>query len=330
MRGYRLSTSDRVYDTTMSAGVYTLEPGDTPDKAFRRADAALYEAKARGKNTFELWRPGGLAHLAEGRTWSPQLKNALDEGRVEIHLQPIVSLADEQIVFHEALCRIRRVDGGQFEPAAFINHAERLGLTPALDCRVLDLTAQLLAQDEHLKIFVNFSTSSFDNHELLEHLHQVLETLPAGRLGIEITEHTSLSDFNRATTELTALKALGSLIAIDDFGVGFSSFSQLAAIPSDLIKIDGRFAADDSNNPADSAIARAITNVAHAYGKHVVIEGIETAHAAQTALEIGIEYAQGWYYGKPVPVSPAARIRFEESPLPARSGVRRTGVPECG
>ena len=301
-RDYRLVTAEGVYDVSISLGLYMLEDGETIGRAFRRADEALYEAKARGKNRMQTWTPGGLGKLTPSRSWSPVLKDALRHGRIDAFLQPIVRLSDGSVAFHEALCRLRTAAGEYVPPGAFLEHAERLGLMPAIDRRMLQHAQTLLTADPTLSLFVNFSASSFDDDELFADLEDVLQALGPRRLGIEITEHTALRDFGRATVRLARIRTLGAWIAIDDFGAGFSSFAQLASVPSDLIKIDGRFAHRIEAGTED-AVAEAISKIAHAFGKQVVAEGIETEQAAATAAALGIEYGQGYYFGGPTPAA---------------------------
>jgi predicted signal transduction protein with EAL and GGDEF domain len=135
---YRLRTPEGIFDITISAGSYALEAGDTPAHAFGRADQALYEAKARGKTKAHRWCGTPGAAMSASRAWSPKLKDAVNEGAVEAHLQPIVSLGSGQLVFHEALCRIRGRVGQPLAAAAFIQHAEMLGLMPQIDLRMLE------------------------------------------------------------------------------------------------------------------------------------------------------------------------------------------------
>ncbi len=295
---YRLRTAEEVFDITISAGIYPLEPGDTPEQAFGRADQALYEAKARGKNKAHRWCGTPPTTISASRAWSPKLKDALHDGTLEAHLQPIVSLRDGQVAFHEALCRIRSRVGQPVPAAAFIEHAETLGLMPQIDLRILEQVGALLRDDDGLRVFVNLSASSFDDELVSSSLERLLTDLAPNRLGIEITEHTSLRDLEHTVQRLERLRSLGALVAIDDFGTGFSSFQHLATLPCDLVKIPPSLSI---GGEASEAIAAAITTVAHAYERTVIIEGIETAAQAQTAKQLGIEYAQGWHYGHPIP-----------------------------
>ena len=121
-----------------------------------------------------------------------------------------------------------------------------------------------------------------------------------------MTEHTALADLDRAAETLARFRAQGALVAIDDFGLGFTSFAELATLPCDIVKIPGSFTDAVQPNADTTVIASAITNIAHHYGKQVVIEGVESAEQARRAKQIGIEYAQGWHYGQPLPSTEAA------------------------
>jgi diguanylate cyclase (GGDEF)-like protein/PAS domain S-box-containing protein len=301
-RDYRLPTAGGMLDVTLSAGIYTVEPNDGGERALRRADEALYRAKEHGKNRLERWEANPIPMIGAARGWSPAIKDALREDRLDLYLQPIVSLSDGSVAFYEALCRLRSPDGEMLAAGQWIAHAERLGLMPSIDIRMLEKVQNVLVRNDELHVFVNLSSSSFHDISVLGRLERTLRSVPQGSLGIEITEHTTLSDRERATDVLTRFRALGAVVAIDDFGLGFTSFSELANLPCDIVKIPGSFG-DGQSDDDTPAIAAAITSVAHHYGKSVVIEGIETAAAARQAKLLGIEYAQGWHYGKPAPAS---------------------------
>ncbi len=302
-RDYRLATPGGVLDVTLSAGVYTVGPDEGGELALRRADEALYRAKEHGKNRLERWGANPVPTIGAARGWSPTIKDALRDDRIDLYLQPIVSLPDGSVAFYEALCRLRTPDGEVLAAADWIAHAERLGLMPSIDIRMLERVQSLLTRDDELHVFVNLSSSSFHDTTVLGRLERTLRSVRHGSLGIEITEHTTLSDRERAADVLTHLRTLGAVVAIDDFGLGFTSFSELANLPCDIVKIPGSFSEDGQPDQDTPAIAAAITTVAHHYGKSVVIEGIETAAGARQAKLLGIEYAQGWYYGKPAAAS---------------------------
>jgi diguanylate cyclase (GGDEF)-like protein/PAS domain S-box-containing protein len=327
-RDYRLPTAQGVFDITMSAGVYLLRCGDRTADALRHADEALYEAKARGKNTMHLWTGRGQQRPDATRKWSPVIKDALAADRLEAFVQPVVDLSTGEPRFHEALCRLRGEDGAYIAPNLFLGHAERLGLMPAIDRRMVENAERLLREDVCNGVFVNLSPSSFDDDELFDLLRTTLAGLAPGRLGLEITERTSLRDFDGAARKLTWLRKLGARIAIDDFGLGFSSFAQLGVLPCDLIKIS----ADLGGKSAVSrnSIVDAITTVAHAHGKAVVLEGVETAADAERARERGIEFAQGWYFGRPAPTTEPIRAARASMPSPATTLGWRTRPSAAG
>ena len=266
-RDYRLPTRGGTLDVTLSAGIYTVGPNDGGELALRRSDEALYRAKEHGKNRLERWDANPIPLIGAARGWSPTIKDALRDDRIDLYLQPIVSLPDGSVAFYEALCRLRAPDGEVLAAAEWIAHAERLGLMPSIDIRMLEQVQSLLIRDGELRVFVNLSSSSFHDTTVLGRLERTLRSVPHGSLGIEITEHTTLSDRERAADVLTRLRALGAVVAIDDFGLGFTSFSELANLPCDIVKIPGSFSDDGQPDEDTPAIAAAITTVAHHYGK---------------------------------------------------------------
>ncbi len=300
-RDFRLDADGITYDVTLSAGLYSLAVGDAPQLALRRADEALYRAKANGKNRAEAWGTSPLPWIGAARAWSPRIKDALRDDRVDLYLQPIVTLADETVTFHEALCRLRAEDGTIVPAKDWIEHAEQIGFMPSIDLRMIEKAEEILCSDRGLRVFVNISPSSFLDPRVLGRLDAALARVPRGSLGIEITEHTALADLGRAVETLSRFRAHGALVAIDDFGLGFTSFAELATLPCDIVKIPGSFTEGAQPNLDTEVIAAAITNIAHHYGKQVVIEGVEYAAGARRARQFGIEYAQGWHYGRPVP-----------------------------
>lgn len=302
VRDYRLRIGETVHDVTLSAGLYSLEGDDTPERALRRVDEALYRAKERGKNRSETWGDT-LQVLGSDRIWSVSIKDALHEGRIDLHAQPVVSLRDSSLAFHEALARIRRPDGTVVPACEWIEPAERLGLMPEIDVRMLENVEAALCGKQGLRLFVNLSASSFHDTRVLDRLQRALEVVPQGTLGVEITEHVALSEPGETLATLGRLVSLGAPVAIDDFGLGFTSFTDLATLPCDLVKIPAEFAGDHG----DLTIAGAIAAVAHHYGKRVVIEGVEDAAVAERASELGIEFAQGWHFGHPEPLPAADR-----------------------
>jgi len=301
VRDYRLESRVGVLDVSISLGLYELRKDETTQRALRRADEALYEAKAHGKDQQRAWKTGSVAVLTASRGWSPRIKDALRDNRIEAFLQPIVSLPSGRVAFYEALCRLKRVDGSYIAPAAFLSHAERFGLMSAIDGRMVDLAQGLLKERDDLKILVNLSASSFDDDNLLDHLRTILATVPAGSLGIEITEHVAMTDLAHATSELHTLKELGALVAIDDFGTGFSSFEHLRRLPADFVKVGNGFIEGLGADPVNDAILDGIVATAGALSMRVIAEGVETRATAALLQARKIPYAQGYLYARPLP-----------------------------
>lgn len=307
VREYQLETDSGILEVTLSAGVYELREGETSERALRRADEALYEAKAHGKNQQWAWRADNVSLLGAARGWSPRIREALRNDRIEPFLQPIVALPHGETVFYEALCRLRSNEGGYVTPAAFLDHAEQFGLITEIDRRMLEHAERLLRAHPDLKIFINLSATSLDDEQLVADLGDTLDTLPAGSLGIEITEHAAVTDLEHVRAELRRLKKLGALIAIDDFGVGFTSFEQLRRLPADLIKVGAPFVGGLGIDPVNDAILDGIVATASALSMRVVAEGVETRETAALLRLRDISFAQGYLYGRPALAESALR-----------------------
>ena len=174
---------------------------------------------------------------------------------------------------------------------------------PAIDMSILEQVTALLDRDAALRISINLDASSFDDDPIFHRLEQVLTSARGlrGRLGIEITEHTSLRCAERAEWRLRRLEELGCDVAIDDFGTGFSSFTHLRNLPANLVKISDNFVSDIDTDSTARALVEAIVTVAHALGKHVVAEGVERPEVAELLRGLDIKYAQGYLFGKPAP-----------------------------
>jgi EAL domain-containing protein (putative c-di-GMP-specific phosphodiesterase class I) len=290
---------------TTSAGVCALASCETANEALARATIALNAAKEDGRNRMINWAADDEKTALRAATldWSTRIKDALDEDRFVVYLQPIVELATGKVAQYEALARLRQPDDSIAPPAAFIPAAGRLGLMPALDRAILGKVVALLERDPSLRICMNLDAASFAEDSILDAVEQ-LAARPdlTGRLGIEITEHTSLRDTERANRRLERLKELNCIVALDDFGTGFASFKQLRDLPAHLVKISSTFVSHlDDEDSSSASLVNAIVTVARALGKRVVAEGVETAEGAEALKAYDIRYAQGYFFGRPAP-----------------------------
>ena len=250
-------------------------------------------------------------HHEEGRVVQ-MLLDALEQDRFVLHFQPVLNLRDGSKSHYETLVRIESDDGGLIMPGTFITTAERHGLIARIDYAVLRRVFAHLAgsrKGDDFTLAVNISAAHFGDSELRVWLEAAFaeKVVSPRQLVFEITETAALHNIAMARDFMGPLKALGCRFALDDFGVGFSSFEYLRLLPVDFVKIDGSFIRNLPESPEDRAIARAITEVAHATGRQVIAEFVEGPRHLELVTEMGVDYAQGYHIGRPEPDSPHAR-----------------------
>lgn len=236
-----------------------------------------------------------------------RIKSALKDGRIALYYQPIQNSADNRIQHFEALVRMFDHDGSLIMPAEIIPVAEQSNLIARLDYTVLGLALEKLAalRERHpeITISINLSASHLADSKIGELLKadMSLHGFDLANLIFEITETAALQNFPAASEFMRGLKSFGCRFALDDFGVGFTSFAQLRALPVDIIKIDGMFIKELHMNKQDQVFVKAMTDVAHSLGKEVVAEFVENEQIAQRLIEYGVDYLQGYFVGKPQP-----------------------------
>ncbi|MCG7983234.1 MAG: EAL domain-containing protein [Candidatus Thiodiazotropha lotti] len=300
-------------ETHVSASIgITIYPQDGTDSGMllQNADTAMYQAKEDGRNTYRFftWE---MNREAEGRiSMGAALRNAIRNDEFLLHYQPIVDIADGQIVGAEALIRWDSPERGRVRPDEFIPVAEESGLIvpigdwvlqqAALDLKLWDragLKMELLS--------VNVSTVQFQYEGFLEKMADLLKANQhlSSRLFLEITESVFLNEHREPGVRLGELRKQGISISIDDFGTGYSSLSYLKRFPVDKIKIDRSFVRDVTTDPEDAALCEAIIAMAHHLGLKVVAEGVETEAQWQFLRNSGCDYAQGYYFSQPLTVS---------------------------
>jgi diguanylate cyclase (GGDEF)-like protein len=285
-----------------------LAPAHAGDPAglLKRADLAMYDAKSssRGLRVYEADLdsndPSRLSLVAELRT-------ALNNGQVEVHVQPQARTATGQVGSVEALVRWEHPERGRIAPDEFIPVAERSGLIGPLTTRVLDLSLAAVAdwrrRGVDLGIAVNLSSRSLLDADLVDEVSRLLRRhdVPPGRLTLEVTESSVMADPARATALLHELRALGVRLSVDDFGTGYSSLSYLKRLPVDEVKIDRSFVTGLHDRGGDVAIVRAIVDLGRHLGLEVVAEGVEDQETWDLLGEMGCDMVQGWHLGRPMP-----------------------------
>ena len=324
---------DRAFTITTSIGIVLGgEPGVTPEDLLRRADLAMYRAKARGKNRYDTYAAETQASVLARMELLQDLRAAVERDdpgeEFVVHYQPTVALPSGDIVGLEALVRWRRPGRGLVAPAEFIPVAEETGLIVPLGHWVLReacgrARAWQLARPGRLplKLSVNLSARQFAQRDLAARVVAVLNEsgLPPDSLILEITESVMMDDAEETAAGLRALAELGVGLAIDDFGMGYSSLAQIRRFPLDYLKIDRHFVTDLGVDLDDTVIVSGIIGLAHALGMSVVAEGVETPQQMRHLLDLGCDVGQGYYFARPRPPEQIAGLLadWRSAPRPA-------------
>ena len=297
---------------TMSIGVALSEYGKSRDDLLHDADVAMYRAKDRGRGgQFALFDVDRMGGRSVGRLdLDTALHHVVERGEVEIHYQPLVSLADRSIIGAEALVRWNHPDHGLLLPNQFIQLAEDNGTILEIGRSVLEQACgQAKGWQEKfgiaLQIGVNLSARQFQQVSLADDIAGVLRStgIDPSKLSLEITESLAMDDVDVTTTILTRLHTLGVRLAIDDFGTGHSSLGYLARFPIDEVKIDQSFIRDIEQDPVKSAIVSAVVALSQAIGSTTVVEGVETQAQLDELRNLGCDMAQGFFFARPVSAS---------------------------
>lgn len=301
-----------------SIGV-SVAPRDSvnADQLLKNADLALYQAKAEGRANYRFFRPEMDEKMQTRRALELDLRRAVIDGEFELHYQPIMSAASGRISGFEALLRWNHPSRGTILPGEFVPLAEDLGLIVTLGEWVLRQACTVAAAwPSSVGIAVNLSPAQFRSDDLVRTVTTALAVsgIDPGRLELEITEGVLLVDTIETLKTLHSLRDLGVRFAMDDFGTGYSSLSYLRSFPFDKIKIDRSFVRGISSEPQALSIVRAVTDLARNLGMSTTAEGVETAEQLDHIRAEGCSEVQGYYLGKPMDATSAARLLEAASP----------------
>jgi diguanylate cyclase (GGDEF)-like protein/PAS domain S-box-containing protein len=298
----------------------------------READAAMYKAKRSGKARFELYNPALTANLVNRLDLENDLRKTLNGEQLELEYQPLVELSSGRIVGVEALVRWRHPEHGLIPPGRFIPIAEETAMIVDLgrwiledSCRRVQAWNLLRDGDFPLHLSVNLSARQFSDPSLVDDVRATLQRtgLRPDLLCLEITESVMMDDEEAAAGMLERLKELGVRLAVDDFGVGFSSLASLRRFPVDELKIDRSFVSGLIDDPNDSVIVSGVIGLAHALKLSVTAEGVETPEQHAQLVELSCDRAQGFAFSRPLSVE-----TFEQDYLPGVCPNGASAAPE--
>jgi diguanylate cyclase (GGDEF)-like protein/PAS domain S-box-containing protein len=296
--------------TTASIGIALSATGyERPHDVLRDADIAMYRAKSRGRGIHEVFDKTMHDRAVKLLKFETELRRSIERGELRVYYQPIVSLVSAKVMGFEALLRWQR--GDELVAAdEIVPIAEETGLILPIGQWVLrESLRQLATWPESLHMHVNLSAKQFLQPNLLDQIAAALAEsgVAAERLHLEVTESVVIDNAEAAAELLERLRATGVGISLDDFGTGYSSLSSLRQFPFDTLKIDRSFISTNGDRRNDE-IVRTISNLARILGMDVTVEGLESAEQVARMRELGIDYAQGFYFSPPVDAGRALAI----------------------
>lgn len=301
---------------SLSVGV-SLYPqhGHQVDTLMNRSEQALKRAKLNGGNDYFIYNQGLQVSSLDNLQLENELRRAIAHGELVLFYQPKVDLQSGKLLGFEALVRWHHEKKGLMLPGEFIGLAAETGLINDLTVEVLSQTCQQLRRwhDYGLKdvtVAVNIEARQLKRGNFLSMLDNVMEAsqVDGSKLEIEITESSLMDMPEKIKPILASIKSRDISISLDDFGTGYSSLSYLSQYPIDVLKIDRSFIRDISTNEQSAAIARAIIAMGHSLGMTLVAEGVENAKQRDFLHSEGCQVGQGYFYGKPMPVTEATKI----------------------
>lgn len=295
---------------TGSMGVVLFpDHGTSASELMMKADVAMYGAKGAGRNRIVVYSPDEeRVESPETRVdWLRVIREALENDEFVLYAQPILDLKTNRTIRHEILLRLRDRSGKIIPPGAFLDVAEQFGLSGDIDRWVLSKVMTVLndgSLGDEMSFAVNLSPRSLTDPELLSMISEKEDVAIIGpvRLVLEITESAAIYNIHVAKDFLRTLRGHGYEFALDDFGMGFSSFYQLKNLDVDYLKIDGSFIRNLSHDPVDKQLVIAMVQLARSLGKNTIAEFVEDEETLDMLRAIGIDCAQGFHIGRPRPL----------------------------
>ena len=326
IRDFRFIWEGKTFGIGVSVGLVVID-ADSGDvgRMLAAADATCYEAKNRGRDRVHIYRPKHeQGEQNVDLQMVSQINHAFELGNFRLYRQQIIPLGapDGGGLHYEVLVRMVDSRGNLIPPSGFIPSAERFNLLSSIERWVISSLVEYLHREcesgairadtaARTDTFysVNLSGTSINDNSFPDFLGKLLTrfNLPPGLLCFEVTETAAISNLAKATQLMNALKAVGCRFALDDFGIGMSSFAYLKYLPVDYIKIDGVFIRDMASDPMDCAIVEAINRIAHILGLKTVAEFVEDQPTLDRLRAISVDYAQGFFIAEPESLVPSGK-----------------------
>lgn len=280
--------------------------GAIAEDLLANADIAMYQAKDHGRGSWHVFSEAEQVRerIEQKVLWKQRIEYALINDGYVLYYQPIIDILSGEIEHYEVLLRMRAASGEIQLPSAFISVAEKTGQIHAIDHWVLRTAIyslkNLTRQNKNLCFSINLSAHAFMDPDLLSLLEDLLKKtdIRAEKLIFELTETAALADFSAASEMVSAIRSFGCKFALDDFGVGFSSFYYLKRLPVDYVKIDGSFIKDLSENESDQILVKAMSNIAKGFGMKTIAEFVEDGKTLQLLRDYDVDMAQGYHVGR--------------------------------
>ncbi|HSP05806.1 MAG TPA: EAL domain-containing protein, partial [Acidobacteriota bacterium] len=304
---FRHETQDLFVTTSIGISLFPAD-GEDAETLIRSADNAMYRAKELGRNNYHLFSPSLNLRVQTRLSWERDLRRAVDRQEFVMYYQPQIQLQTGRIIGLEALIRWQHPDKGLVLPNSFIHVAEETRLIFPIGQWAVHTACRQLKEWQnggfpHLQVSINLSARQFQHEGLMDFVQKTLaETgLSPSSLVVEITESIAMQNVELTLSVLKQLRKFGIRIALDDFGIGYSSLSYLKHFPVDIIKIDTTFVRDVGHGQEEDALVRAVIQLGANMNRQVIAEGIETSEQRNFLLQEGCDLAQGFLFSPAVP-----------------------------
>ncbi len=315
IKNYRFVWDDKTFEIGVSIGIVGINADSSEiSQVLSAADMACYAAKDSGRNCVHIYEfSDNAAAERYGQVhWTAKISKALENNRFQLYQQPIVGVKDNNRDHLEVLLRMIDDDNKVIPPGAFMSAAERYGLMPLIDRWVIHEVFKYMGKENPSnpvkgtnRVFsINLSGDSINDAALLDFIHEEKERYDISLTNVcfEITETVAISNLSKATLLINKLKAEGCKFALDDFGSGLSSFAYLKTLPVNYLKIDGGFVKDICNDVIDRAMVESIQQVGKVMQLDTIAEHVEDESTLLLLKEIGVDFVQGYFLGRPVPI----------------------------